>query len=28
LPAQVQVKGVSARVMDGTVVKASQSIKL
>lgn len=28
VPAQVQVKGVSAKVMDGTVVKATQSIKL
>ncbi len=28
LPAQVVVKGVSARVMDGTVVKAAHSIKL
>jgi len=28
LPAQAVVKGVSAKVMDGTVVKASQSIKL
>lgn len=28
VPAQVLVKGVSAKVMDGTVVKATQSIKL
>lgn len=28
LPAQVVIKGVSAKVMDGTVVKATQSIKL
>ncbi len=28
VPAQVVVKGVSAKVMDGTVVKATQSIKL
>ncbi len=28
IPAQVVIKGVSAKVMDGTVVKATQSIKL
>ena len=28
LPAQAVVKGVSAKVMDGAVVKATQSIKL
>lgn len=28
VPAQVQIKGVSARVMDGTVARATQSIKL
>jgi hypothetical protein len=28
LPAQVVVKGVSAKVMDGTVARATQSIKL
>ncbi len=28
VPAQVVIKGVSAKVMDGTVVKATQSIKL
>jgi hypothetical protein len=28
VPAQVAVKGMSAKVMDGAVVKATQSIKL